>query len=77
LTEPKSGTCNSVGPGCKAPPSGPCYTYAKCFACGLFVCTSPGCSKLVDYYKYGKRRLCNSCQEDYRDFPFRTRRRRS
>jgi hypothetical protein len=76
MTSPKSGACNSVGAGCKAPPNAAgCRTHAKCFACGLFVCTNPDCSKPVDYYKYGKRRLCNSCQDDYQRFPFRKRRR--
>lgn len=67
--EPSSGSCKSVGRGCEAPPSGPCYTRAKCFACGEHVCTNSDCSRRVRYYNYGIRRLCNSCLYDYRHKP--------
>jgi hypothetical protein len=34
-----------------------------CFVCCSHVCKN--CSLIVDYYNYGKQRLCHNCLEDY------------
>ena len=34
---------------------------ATCFACGLPVCVSPGCSKVLTYKWYGRKRICRTC----------------
>lgn len=31
----------------------------KCFACGEPVCEN--CSRVVPYYDYGRKRICNDC----------------
>lgn len=31
----------------------------KCFACGESVCEN--CSRVVPYYDYGRKRICNEC----------------
>ena len=33
-----------------------------CFGCGSAACGA--CSDIVHYLKYGKKRLCNDCQEE-------------
>ena len=33
-----------------------------CFSCGLAVCDN--CSKVVDWYNYGKRIICDICAEE-------------
>ncbi len=33
-----------------------------CFACGEPVCSK--CSKKIEYYHYGKQRICDNCRED-------------
>lgn len=49
--------------GCKAWPGFvDSNTKAKCFACGCAVCT--GCSRIRDYLRYGRRRLCMKCIEE-------------
>lgn len=55
--------CNEVGEGCKAPPALADFARSECFACGLAVCTSPGCSRRVAYRTFGVRRICASCLE--------------
>ncbi len=37
---------------------------AACFACGLAVCTAPGCSTRAPYRTYGRRRVCSRCLEE-------------
>jgi hypothetical protein len=63
--EPDDKPCNQVGSGCKAPPAIAGYnTRAECFACGLPVCTNPSCSKRIQWYRYGRRRVCVGCIKD-------------
>ena len=38
---------------------------SKCFACGLHVCVN--CSSRRQYFNYGRRRICNTCQIDIID----------
>lgn len=60
--EPGSGWCCVVADhDCRA--SNVDRTRARCFSCGDFVCTSHGCSRVVKYYRYGRRRICATCQE--------------
>ena len=59
-------TCKEVYDNdCKSPanmePLEPCR--ATCFACGEHVCTSRGCSRVLTYLGYGRKRLCLSCAE--------------
>jgi len=35
----------------------------KCFACGEYVCEN--CSKMYDYYDYGRKIICDNCAEDH------------
>lgn len=61
--EPKSGGCSVVEDyDCKAS-DGLERTRAVCFSCGMFVCTNPGCSRVLTYLHYGRRRICTTCQE--------------
>ena len=68
-------TCSVVGERCTAPagwqvcgvwggyaPNDDRRRQAKyeCFACGLPVCAK--CTRLIDYYNYGKQRICNVCR---------------
>lgn len=58
--------CHVVGgPDCTAA-SDDANTRAECFACGNPVCTAPCCSKRMDWYSWGVRRVCLHCQEDER-----------
>lgn len=41
-------------------------TRAECFACGLPAC--PACSRVREYYNYGKKRVCFNCMEQH-DMP--------
>lgn len=34
----------------------------QCFACGEPVCKA--CSRLMRWYRYGRRRICDRCRED-------------
>lgn len=49
--------CCEAGQFCKG------KTRATCFSCGQAVCVN--CSSKRKYYKYGKVRLCDSCQIVY------------
>ena len=35
----------------------------KCFSCGETVCEN--CSKLYDYYDYGRKIICDICAKDH------------
>jgi hypothetical protein len=39
----------------------------KCFACGLYVCKK--CSKVIKWYNFGRRRICNNCVHDHKRKP--------
>lgn len=54
--------CNYVGSGCHG------GTNMMCFACGLPACANKYCSLVMDYYHYGKRRLCTSCSDEYKRY---------
>ena len=60
-----SESCNVVNQDCKAPPALPAATRAKCFACGLPVCTNPQCSTRIQWCRYGRRRVCAKCKTDH------------
>lgn len=51
------GDCKTADPGCHG------TTRAKCFYCGEHVCTNPGCSRVMPYRRYGRKRLCLDCVE--------------
>jgi hypothetical protein len=55
--------CDVVNGGCLAPPGfTDSHTRATCFACGLPVCTE--CSRVRRWYRYGRRRICRSCETE-------------
>jgi hypothetical protein len=54
--------CNEVREGCQAPPSTGARTRGTCFACGLPVCVA--CSRRVQWFGHGRRRVCLTCIED-------------
>lgn len=57
--------CCAVSRSCKASPGSPGRRLrTKCFACGLAVCTAPGCSIRTEYFRYGKQRICVGCLEE-------------
>jgi len=61
-------TCNVVATGdCRSPANlePPVRCRATCFACGMSVCTDPGCSRRRTYYGYGRRRICADCAEQH------------
>lgn len=64
-------SCHQVECGCTAPPAmADSYTRGTCFACGLPVCvnpgdeTDPGCSRVMVWSHYGRRRVCRGCEVD-------------
>ena len=60
-------SCNVVNQGCTAPPGiASSFTKATCFACGMSVCVGPQCSRRIRWHKYGRRRVCHSCESDAR-----------
>lgn len=80
MGEEKSGYCHISNPSCKAPAGygisgvgwahGDNKTRAKCYQCGEFVCTDPGCSKILWWRVYeeggkkrGRKRICYGCEE--------------
>lgn len=54
--------CNLKNEGCKI------ETKAECFACGLSICISKNCSRRIQYYRYGRRRICKSCEIEHQRY---------
>lgn len=57
--------CDNVGQFCEAPPDGGTRTRATCFGCGMPACKA--CSLRVQYYNYGRKRICHRCLEERLD----------
>lgn len=55
-------TCSVVDQFCDSPANlePPVNVRGVCFCCGEYVCTK--CSSIRNYYRFGKKRLCNNCQ---------------
>jgi hypothetical protein len=51
--------CNACNKECKG------YTRGECFGCGLPVCVAKSCSRRVNWYRYGRRRICVDCIEQH------------
>lgn len=56
--------CSVVGEDCVSPANLETIRNIKttCFACGLPACVQ--CSKIISYYNFGQKRLCNYCIEE-------------
>lgn len=67
---PSPEPCSIANAECRSPASGGYGwtshrgTTARCFSCGDPCCTDPGCSLVLDYMAYGKKRICDNCQID-------------
>lgn len=61
-------SCHVVNEGCEIPPAltpKPHQRACECFRCGNDVCKT--CSRVVNYMRFGRRRLCSHCIEEYQD----------
>jgi hypothetical protein len=54
-----SARCNGVDRGCE----GTCST--ECFKCGNAACAA--CSSVIDYMRYGQKRICRACQDEIKE----------
>lgn len=56
MKEERDYNCNVVGERCRG------GTLCMCYACGMPACKK--CSSIINYLRYGRRRVCNKCQEE-------------
>ena len=56
--------CSVVNEDCLSPANLDPRRHVKtqCFRCGLPVCRE--CSKVVVYFRFGRKRICNICRDD-------------